>query len=247
MGTPSRPTSKGPSSHMCGRFALTSSASEVAEIFQVDVLPDVLPRYNIAPTTQVACVVEEDGERKLDMFRWGLIPSWAKERKFGSRTFNARGETASGKPAFRSAFKRRRLLVLANGFYEWQKIGSGKSVIKVPHLIQLAEGRPFAMAGLWERWTDPETDEVVKSCTIVTTEGNELMKPIHDRMPVILPEDRWDLWLDPEVQDKELLQELLVPYPASQMQERAVSKSVGNVRNKGPEVQGPYEEDKPAD
>ena len=226
---------------MCGRFALTSAAGEIAEIFQVDVLPDVLPRYNVAPTTQVACIVEEDGERKLEMFRWGLIPSWAKERKFGSRTFNARGETAATKPSFRSAFKRRRLLVLANGFYEWQRHGKGKSAIKIPHLIQVKEGKPFAMAGLWETWTDPETDELVKSCTIVTTEGNDLMKPIHDRMPVILPKDRWDLWLDSTMQDKAVLQELLVPYPAELMEARKVSQAVGNVRNKGPEIQGPYE------
>ena len=231
---------------MCGRFALTAPASDIAEIFQVDVLPEVLPRYNIAPTTQVACVVEDEaGDRKVEMFRWGLIPSWSKDKKIGNRTFNARGETAASKPSFRAAFKRRRLLVLADGFYEWQRIGKGKNAQKIPHLIQLAEGRPFGMAGLYETWTDPETNEEVRSCTIVTTEGNDLMKPIHDRMPVILPEDRWDLWLDAKMQEKEVLQELLVPYPADQMQERPVSSSVGNVRNKGPEVQEPYEGELP--
>ena len=226
---------------MCGRFALTAPASDIAEIFQVDVLPDVLPRYNIAPTTQVACVVEEEGVRTMQTFRWGLIPSWAKDKKIGYRTINARAETVAGKPAFRSAFKRRRLLVLADGFYEWQRFGRGRGATKVPHLIQLQGGTPFAMAGLWERWTDPESEEEVRSCTIVTTSGNELMKPIHDRMPVILPRDRWDLWLDGTMQDKEVLQELLVPYAADEMQERAVSSSVGNVKNKGPEVQGDYE------
>ena len=230
---------------MCGRFALTAPASDIAEIFQIDVLPEVLPRYNVAPTTQVACIVEEDGHRKLEMFRWGLIPSWAKDKKVGYRMINARADTVASKPAYRSAFKRRRLLVLADGFYEWQKVGTGKAATKIPHLIQLKGGRPFAMAGLWERWTDPETDEEVRTCTIVTTSGNEMMKPIHDRMPVILPEERWDLWLDRSVEDKEVLQELLLSYPASEMQERPVSQSVGNVKNKGPEVQGPFEGELP--
>ncbi|MBX2797064.1 MAG: SOS response-associated peptidase [Myxococcales bacterium] len=229
---------------MCGRFALTAPASDIAEIFQVDVLPDILPRYNVAPTTQVACVVEEDdGQRSMQTFRWGLIPRWAKDKKIAYRTINARSETVASKPAFRAAFKRRRLLILADGFYEWHRVGTGKAQKKTPHLIQLADGRPFAMAGLWETWVDPETEEELRSCTIVTTEGNDLMKPIHDRMPVILPADRWDLWLDRSVDDKSVLQELLVPYPADDMKERRVSKSVGNVRNKGPEVQGPFEED----
>lgn len=230
---------------MCGRFALTAPASDIAEIFQVDILPEVLPRYNVAPTTQVACVVDTDEGRKVEMFRWGLIPSWAKDKKVGYRMINARAETVASKPSYRSAFKRRRLLILADGFYEWQRIGSGKSATKIPHLIQVSGGGIFAMAGLWERWTDPETNEEVRTCTIVTTEGNELMQPIHDRMPVILPEDRWDLWLDRSVDDKEVLQELLVPYPADQMQERAVSRAVGNVKNRGPEVQDPYEGEVP--
>ena len=232
---------------MCGRFALTSTASEIAEIFQVDVLPDVLPRYNIAPTTPVACVVEEDGERTLKEFRWGLIPRWAKDRKFGARTINARAETVAEKNSYRAAFKRRRLLILANGFYEWKTLGKGKGATKIPHLIQLDDERPFGMAGLWETWVDPETDEEVVSCTIITTSGNDLMKPIHDRMPVILPPDRWDLWLDPEVREKEVLQELLVPYDPDGMKARAVSKAVGNVRNKGPEIQDPYEDELPSD
>lgn len=224
---------------MCGRFALTAPASAIAEIFQVDVLPDVLPRYNVAPTTQVACVVQDDGKRTLQEFRWGLIPFWAKDKKIAYKTINARAETVASKPAFRSAFKRRRLLVIADGFYEWQR--SGKK--KIPHLVQLDDGRPFGMAGLWETWTDPETGEEVRTCSIVTTGGNDLMKPIHDRMPVILPEGTWDLWLDPKVDDPKVLQELLVPYPAEGMRERKVSSAVGNVKNKGPEVQGPYEEE----
>ncbi len=232
---------------MCGRFAMTAPASDIAEIFQVDVLPEILPRYNVAPTNEVACVVEEDGQRKVDLFRWGLIPSWAKDKKIGYRTINARADTVASKPSFRAAFKRRRLLVVATGFYEWERHGTGKSALKIPHLIQTDDAKPFGMAGLWEVWRDPETDEEIRSCTIVTTDGNELMAPIHDRMPVILPADRWDLWLDRGMEDKEVLQELLQPYPADKMQERRVSQLVGNVKNKGPEVQGPYEGEEPPD
>lgn len=224
---------------MCGRFALTAPASTITEIFQIDVLPDVLPRYNVAPTTQVAVVVEGDEGRELQSFRWGLIPFWAKDKKIGYRMLNARSETVSKKPAFRAAFKRRRLLILADGFYEWHREGKKK----LPHLIQLADGKPFAMAGLWERWVDPETEEEVRSCTIVTTGPNELMEPIHNRMPVILPPEHWDTWLDPEVQDPALLQEMLVPYPADGMRERRVSTTVNNVRNQGPQCQEPPEEE----
>jgi putative SOS response-associated peptidase YedK len=228
---------------MCGRYAMTSSAQALADVFSVEVLPEVLPRYNIAPTTPVpAVVVDDSGTRSVQTFRWGLVPSWAKDAKSGARMINARAETVASKPAFRAAFKRRRLLVVADGFYEWERIGSGRNAKKIPHLIQVKGGRPFGMAGLWERWIDPETDEELRSCTIVTTEGNELMAPIHDRMPVILPEVHWERWLDPAVQDKEELREMLVPYDPDDMQERRVSTAVGNVRNKGPEVQEPYED-----
>ncbi len=223
---------------MCGRFALTAPASTIAEVFQVDVLPDVLPRYNIAPTTEVACIVRNDGQDVMKTFRWGLIPTWAKDRKMAYQTINARAETVATKPAFRSAFKRRRLLVVADGFYEWERTDPKN---KVPHLIQVKGGKPFAMAGLWERWTDPETGEELNTCSIVTTGPNELMKGIHDRMPVILPKEAWGTWLDPEVQDPAVLTELLVPYPAEGMEERKVSKKVGDVKNKGEEVQGPWE------
>ncbi len=224
---------------MCGRFALTAPSSTITEIFQIDVLPDVLPRYNVAPTTQVSCIVEEpDGSRVMKTFRWGLIPFWAKDKKIAYKTINARGETVAKKPAYRAAFKKRRLLILADGFYEWER---RSKTVKIPHLIGLDGGEPFAMAGLWERWTDPETDDEVLSCTIITTAGNELMQGIHDRMPVILPRAHWDVWLDPKVNDATVLQELLVPYPASAMQERTVSTQVNNARNRGADVQGPYE------
>lgn len=234
---------------MCGRFALTAPASTIAEIFQVDVLPDVLPRYNIAPTTEVACVVQdpEADERTLASFRWGLIPFWAKDRKIAYQTINARAETITSKPAFRAAFKKRRLLILTDGFYEWERKtpdGTPKKAKdpKIPHLFQMSDGVPFAFAGVWERWTDPETGEEVRSCSIVTTSANDLMATIHDRMPVILPAERWDLWLDPKFEDTRQLQEFLVPFPSDRMRERKVSRTVGDVKNKGPEVQGPYED-----
>jgi putative SOS response-associated peptidase YedK len=226
---------------MCGRFALTAPASTIAEIFQVDVLPDLLPRYNVAPTSEVVCVVQDEGQRQIQSFRWGLIPMWAKDKKIAYQTLNARSETIASKPVFRAAFKRRRLLIVADGFYEWQKDGKKK----IPHLIQMDDGRPFGMAGVWERWTDPETGEEIRSCSIVTTGPNTLMESIHNRMPVILPPERWDTWLDPAVNDPAVLQELLVPYPAEGMKERRVAKAVGDVKNKGPEVQGPYVEDPP--
>jgi putative SOS response-associated peptidase YedK len=224
---------------MCGRFALTAPASTIAEVFQVDVLPDVLPRYNVAPTTEVLAVVSQEGRRELQAFRWGLIPYWAKDRKIAYTTLNARSETIEKKPAFRSAFKRRRLLIVADGFYEWERTDKKN---KVPHLFQMADGRPFALAGVWERWTDPDSGEEVRSCSIVTTGPNSLMEPVHDRMPVILPPETWDTWLDPSVVDVARLKELLVPFDPSKMKERRVSRSVGDVKNKGPEVQGPYEE-----
>ncbi len=228
---------------VCGRYAMTSSAQALADVFSVEELPEVLPRYNIAPTTQVpAVVVDDEGTRRLSLFKWGLVPSWAKDAKGSARLINARAETVATKPSFRAAFKRRRLLVVADGFYEWERIGTGRAAKKIPHLVQLKDGVPFGMAGLWERWIDPETDEEIRSCTIVTTEGNALMKPIHDRMPVILPKVHWERWLDPGLQDKDQLQEMLVPFDPEGMQERRVSTRVGNVRNQGPDVQEPYED-----
>jgi putative SOS response-associated peptidase YedK len=219
---------------MCGRFALTAPASVIAEIFQIDVLPDMLPRYNIAPSQSIAAIVHTDGIRQLRMFKWGLIPGWAKDPKIAYKMINARSETAQSKPSFRSAFKRRRCLILADGFYEWTRVSKTE---KIPHLIQTSDGQPFAMAGLWERWISPEGEEVF-SAAILTTGPNELMAPIHDRMPVILPADTWNTWLEPTDQP-EALQELMVPYPASGMKERVVSQRVNNARHQGPELQAP--------
>jgi putative SOS response-associated peptidase YedK len=178
--------------------------------------------------------VEEDGTRTAQTFKWGLIPFWAKDRKIANQTLNARAETIASKPAFRSAFKRRRLLILADGFYEWER---KDKKTRLPHLFQMKDGRPFAMAGVWEPWTDPESGDELRTCSIVTTSPNPLMEPIHDRMPVLLPETAWDTWLDPEVNDPAALQELLVPFPADKMKERRVSTKVNDVKNKGADVQ----------
>ncbi len=223
---------------MCGRFALTASASTLAEVFGLPVLPEVLPRYNVAPTTEIPCVLRDaSGARVVEVFRWGLVPSWAKDRKGAASMINARAETVATKPAFRSAWKRRRLLVPADGFYEWERIDPKH---KVPHLFGVRGGRPFGMGGLYERWTEPDTGEVLSTCAVVTTAPNALTAPIHDRMPLIVPEAAFDRWLDPAT-PAEVLAELLVPYPADEMQERRVSRRVGDVKNQGPEVQGPWE------
>ncbi len=223
---------------MCGRFALSAPASAITEVFQVDILPDLLPRYNVAPTQQVPAIVAADGIRSMRRFRWGLIPPWAKDKKISASLINARGESVHEKPSFRSAFKRRRCLIPADGFYEWKRDGK----LKIPHLIGLTAGLPFAIAGLWERWHDPETNEDLHSCCLVTTGPNSLMERIHDRMPVILPQSAWDRWLDPNNDDVVSLRELLVPYPAELMTARTVSSRVNDARKEGPDNQRPYDQ-----
>ncbi len=184
------------------------------------------PRYKIAPTQSVLAIRHP---RQLVALRWGLIPSWAKDAKIASSTINARGDTVADKPAFRSAFKRRRCLVLADGYYEWLRDGK----TKVPHLYEMDDGRPFAMAGLWEWWGGPDGKSPVESCSLITTDANELAAKVHDRMPVILPPEEYDLWLDPEFQDRDKLLSMLRPFPADEMTVRQVSTFVNNARNQG--------------
>jgi putative SOS response-associated peptidase YedK len=212
---------------MCGRFTLKTNQQLLTEAF-ADFTPprELLPRYNIAPSQPVA-VVANNGHKTVDFFVWGLIPSWAKDPKIGNRLINARSETLAEKPSFRSAYRRRRCLILADGFYEWQK-NSDKS--KTPIYIQLKTGLPFAFAGLWEQWFSPHGDQVL-SCTIITTGPNELMAPIHNRMPVILPPEAYDHWLAPEEQRPQELQPLLKPFPAGLMTTYPVSTFVNNPRN----------------
>ena len=184
---------------MCGRFVFYSDPAFMREQYGFsDTKIDFRPRYNIAPTQQVVTITN-DGARRAEYMRWGLVPFWAKDLKIGSRMINAVGETAATKPAFRAAFKKRRCLVLADGFFEWRI--DGKS--KIPTYIFLKSREPFAFAGLWETWKSPE-DEIVKSCTIITTKPNEFMEPIHNRMPVILSSETEALWLDPLTEDADI-------------------------------------------
>jgi len=220
--------------HMCGRFTLAVPAEQVAAQFQLPTAPELAPRYNIAPTQQIAVVRAGDAGRTLSMMRWGLVPSWAKELSIGARMINARAETAAEKPAFRSAMKQRRCLIPADGFYEWQAQPGGKQ----PFHIRMADGRPFAFAGLWEQWRTPE-GQWLETCTILTTSANELMRQLHDRMPVIIPPEQYALWLDPALHDTEPLQELLTPYPAEEMTARPVSKAVNKVGNDDPSLLAP--------
>jgi putative SOS response-associated peptidase YedK len=215
---------------MCGRYSQTQSAEIIAKAFQVDNVPILEPRYNIAPTQSVPTVLETSAStnRQFKMLHWGLIPSWAKDSKMGAKLINARAETVAEKPAFRSAFRQRRCLVLADGFYEWQQQEAKKQ--KQPFYFRLSDEQPFAFAGLWERWEDA-TGEEIESCTLLTTEPNELMRPIHNRMPVILDPKDYDLWLDPEVKKSELLQPLLRSYPTEEMTAYPVSKAVNKPSN----------------
>lgn len=210
---------------MCGRFTLTEpDAGALLETFSLTHPPDPMPpRYNIAPAQGVATVVSEhDGSRVLRLMRWGLIPGWAKDPSIGARMINARSETLAEKPAFRNAFKRRRCLIVADGFYEWQKQPGGK----VPMFITLKDRQPFGFAGLYETWTEPESGASVITCTIVTGPANALIAPIHDRMPIILPPDAYDLWLDPQEVNTARLTGLLKPYPAEAMAAYPVSARV---------------------
>lgn len=217
---------------MCGRFTLIKIEKLISEIFQVSSVPSLSPRYNIAPTQSIATVLQnsETEERECKMMHWGLIPSWSKDTKIGAKMINARAETVAEKPSFRAAFKRRRCLIVADGFYEW-KTQDGK---KQPFYFQLADGKPFGFAGLWERW-EKEDEEAIESCTIITTNANDLMQPIHDRMPVILDSQDYDHWLDPEVQKPESLQSLLQPYRSQEMTSYPVSTKVNNARTDSPE------------
>ncbi len=192
--------------------------------------PEAVPaRYNIAPTQDVA-VVPNDGEKRVQFFRWGLVPFWAKDPAIGNRLINARAETAAEKPAFRAAYQRRRCLILADGFYEWRSEPEQRA--KTPMYVRLASGAPFAFAGLWEVWRPDDTP--LYTCTILTTEPNKLMAPIHNRMPVILPPAAYDRWLDVAEQRKGAMDDLLRPYPAEEMIAYPVSRLVNSPANDSP-------------
>ncbi|HVX15156.1 MAG TPA: SOS response-associated peptidase [Pirellulales bacterium] len=224
---------------MCGRFTLRSSMPAVAAEFDVDVPETALLLFNIAPTQQVSAVrVVEDDRRALCSLRWGLVPQWADDLAVGNRMINARADSVATKPAFRQAFASRRCLVVADGFYEWQRGGRQKQ----PYYFRLRDDRPFGFAGLWERWS--KGGQTVESCTIITTEPNELVAPLHDRMPVILPHDAYDLWLSPRTQEIELLQSLLQPYASDQMVGYPVSTRVNRSAYNEPDCIRPQTDEK---
>ncbi len=227
---------------MCGRYTLTTPAELIADVFGVDPPAGLSSRYNIAPTQPAAVVRSRPKQaRQLDLLRWGLIPSWARDTAIGNRMINARAETIAEKPSFRSAFRSRRCLVVTDGFYEWKRLAGSRA--KQPCWIHRTDGAAFAFAGLWESWR-PRVDEegdggdghsaAVESFTIITTTPNDLMKPIHDRMPVILPAESWDTWLDADNTDTNGLQALLGPSRETGFEAREVGTHVNSPRNDDP-------------
>ncbi len=224
---------------MCGRFTLIAwdeveqrflPAGSGMEIIRERFADIGAERYNIAPTQDVITITNDGDSNMVQFMRWGLVPSWAKDVSIGSRMINARAETLAERPSFRVAFRRRRCLVVADSFYEWKRDGRSRT----PMRISLESGELFAFAGLWESWKSPEGRRI-QSCTIVTTEANEFLKPIHDRMPVILSQDTEPIWLDPDIQDTDILSELLTPYPSDLMSAYEVSSVVNSAANDVPE------------
>lgn len=222
---------------MCGRYSLSQSGETIASAFDLADIPTVSPHYNIAPTQPVPVIRAVEGaEREFTYLNWGLIPSWSKDPGIGARLINARAETVAEKPSFRAAFKRRRCLLVADGFYEWHRSPDGKQ----PYYFHLDDHQPFGLAGLWECWENGAGD-VIESCTILTTEANEVLCPVHDRMPVILDRQDYDLWLDPEMQQADRVQILLRPYSPEAMHSYPVSSRVNNPRNDTAECVQPVE------
>lgn len=217
---------------MCGRFTLTVDPAEIADTFDNFNFPtQFAPRFNIAPT-QPVLAIPNDAKNKADFFIWGLIPSWAKDPTIGNKLINARGETIAEKPSFRGGFKYKRCLILADGFYEWKAQTGAKT--KTPYFIHMKDRKPFAFAGLWDEWQSPDGG-AVRTCTIITTEPNELMATLHNRMPVILHPSNYDLWLDPTPQTPDKLLRLIKPFPANGMSAHPVSTIVNKPGNDRPE------------
>jgi putative SOS response-associated peptidase YedK len=224
---------------MCGRLTQVHAVDLFrATVRLINDVP-VPARYNAAPTQAIAAVRQIPGsdDREIALLHWGLIPSWAKDPAIGARMINARAETVADKPAFRAPFRRRRCLIPADGFYEWQKLDGNKQPF---YIHPRDEPRPFALAGLWDHW-EGDDGRHVESCTILTTTANDLLRPLHDRMPVILDPADFDLWLDPGVQNPEVVRPLLRPYPGAAMDCRPVGRHVNNARNEGPECIAPLD------
>jgi putative SOS response-associated peptidase YedK len=228
---------------MCGRFVSSSSSDEIARYFGAEEVGEsaLEPDYNVAPTRDVFAVLESGSMRRVETLHWGLVPFWAKDVKIGNRMINARAETVADKNAFRSAFRKRRCIIPADGFYEWTvRAGQQK---KQPYYVHRPDDEPFAFAGLWEVWRGPERDrdEALHSCTIITTDANDVMAEIHDRMPVILPPSAWSTWLDRDQDDVETLGRLLVPAPDEVLTVHPVSTEVNNARNAGAHLIDPID------
>lgn len=223
---------------MCGRFSLTAELDVLIERFQIDqvTIDNYSARYNIAPSQQIPTIIRANNENRLGTLRWGLIPFWAKDASISNKLINARSETAEEKASFKHALKKRRCVILSDGFYEWKKDKDRK----IPMRIQVNNGEPFAMAGLWEQWKDGE--KTIYTCTILTTEANEMMKDIHNRMPVILPRDKEHDWIDPSLEDFNILKDIMQPYPDDQMNAYEVSKLVNSPKNEDPSCIVPIEE-----
>jgi putative SOS response-associated peptidase YedK len=219
---------------MCGRFVLATPIDRLAEFFEAREASDLAerfrPNWNIPPTQQVLGVTVEDAGRIMDTYHWGLIPSWAKDPSIGIRAFNARAETVATKPTFRAAFTTRRCLIPADAFYEWHKIGKTRQ----PYAFVRADGAPIAFAGLWEAWRSLEDEHWLRSCTIITTAAGVDMAAIHDRMPVILEPDRFERWLDPNLDDRDELEALLAPTSVGTLVRHRVDARVGSPRNNDP-------------
>jgi putative SOS response-associated peptidase YedK len=218
---------------MCGRFAQERSTAELAALFDAEPLvDDPGGHYNVAPTDPAAVVVERDERRAITSYRWGLVPHWEKDPRGAARRINARAETVSTSPAFAESFRRRRCIVPADGFYEWQRDGSARRAF----YIRPSDGTPLALAGLWSGWRGGSGETVLRTFTILTTTPNEAIAPLHDRMPVILEPEHWGLWLDPALSDVGELHGLLRPAPAASLEIRRVAALVNDVRNDGPEL-----------
>ena len=221
---------------MCGRYASSRGAHDLAAHFDVEEVPEeeLAPSYNVAPTDPVAVVMERSGTRLLKVVRWGLVPSWAKDAKGAARLINARSESIADKPAFRAAYQRRRCLVPADGYYEWQPVGGRKQ----PWFLADRGRDPLAMAGLYEVWSKDD-GERLWTCTVITTDAADELGHIHDRTPLLVPREDWARWLDPEVEDPG--QDLLVPATPGVLDAWPVSPAVGNVRVNGPELVQPLQ------
>ncbi len=221
---------------MCGRFALTTNAAELARLFGATRVAEAAPRYNIPPAQPVLAVRQPAGGqgRELVTLRWGLIPAWATDPAVGNRLANARAESAADKPSFRDAFRRRRCLVPADGFFEWRRRGGSRE----PFFVRRRDGRPLAMAGLWECWHAPD-GAPVETCTVLTTDANEVVRPLHDRMPALLAPGDVAAWLDPALQDPATVHRLLRPYPAGELVAVPVSRRVNDPRHDDPQVLEP--------